>query len=134
MTRAARPGGLAAAFGVGSHGAFAMLIAALALGACTTAPPSGPRLVASPGKDKSVAAFRQDDTDCRQAAAQTIGAESRPQPAEGTQQQRYDASYAQCMCAKGDTVARAYPPMPLVTIGLLSSVGMGSAGVGGGHH
>lgn len=119
-----------------------MLLAALALGACTTAPPSGPSLAASPAKGKSVAAFRQDDTDCRQVAAQQIAAEAQPQgaggaptarPTAGTPQQRYDASYAQCMCAKGNDIARRYVGLPLVTIGLLSSVGMGAAGHGSGN-
>jgi hypothetical protein len=121
----------------------AMLLAALALSACTTAPPSGPSLAATAGKGKSVAAFRQDDTDCRQVAAQRIAAEAQPQaaagapasgPVAGTPQQRYDASYAQCMSEKGDRVARVYRFPSLVTIGLLSSVGMGAAGVGSGHH
>ncbi|MGO8917461.1 MAG: hypothetical protein ACLQJR_16260 [Stellaceae bacterium] len=121
----------------------ALLLAALALGACTTAPPSGPSLVATAGKDKSVATFRQDDADCRQVAAQRIAAGAPTQPAEGapaaapvagTPQQRYDASYAQCMCAKGDTIERRYGAYPLVFIGLLSSVGMGAAGHGSGNH
>jgi hypothetical protein len=113
----------------------AVLLAALALSACTTAPPpSGPSLTAIPAKGKSVAAFHQDDTDCRHVAAQQIAAEAQPHAAGGTPQQRYDASYAQCMSQKGDTVARVYRFPSLVTIGFLSSVGMGAAGVGGGHH
>ncbi len=112
----------------------AVLLTALALSACTTAPPSRPSLAATPAKGKSVAAFRQDDTDCRQVAAQQIAAEAQPQAAGGTPQQHYDASYAQCMSQKGDTVARVYRFPPLVTMGLLSSVGMGAAGVGSGHH
>jgi len=112
----------------------AVLLAALALSACTSAPPSGPSLAATPAKGKSVAAFHQDDTDCRQLAAQQIAAEAQPQAAAGTPRQRYDASYAQCMSQKGNMVERVYRFPPLVTIGFLSSVGMGAAGVGGGHH
>lgn len=112
----------------------AVLMAALALSACTTSPPAGPSLATTPAKGKSVAAFRQDDIDCRQAAAQQIAAEPQPQAVGGTSQQRYDASYAHCMSQKGDTVARVYRFPPLVTIGFLSTAGMGAAGVGGGHH
>jgi hypothetical protein len=124
----------AASSGKGATGAGAVLLAVLALGACTTAPPSGPSLAAAPGKGKSVAALRQDDTDCRHAAAQQINAEPQPKAAGGTPQQRYDASYAQCMSQKGEMVARVYHFPSLVTIGFLSSAGMGAAGVGGGHH
>ncbi len=118
-----------------------VLLVALTLGACATAPPSGPSLVAAAGKDKSVAAFRQDDADCRQVAAQRVAGAAPTQPTEaapaaapvaGTPQQRYDASYAQCMCAKGDAIERRYGAYPLVFIGFLSSVGMQAGGHGGG--
>ncbi len=52
----------------------------LALGACAVAPPAGPSVMALPGKDKSFAAFEQDDIGCRQFAAQRIGVTS-PQEA-----------------------------------------------------
>lgn len=124
MIPAARSAGLAAAFG----------LAALALGACTAAPPDGPRLVASPGKDKSEAAFRQDDVDCRQVAAQAIAAQAPPEPAEGGPRQRYEQSYGQCMSAKGNTVERRYPYPSLLATGLLPLGGTGPAGVGSGQH
>jgi len=124
----------AARSGKGATGTGAVLLAALALCACTTTPPSGPSLAAIPAQGKSVAALRQDDADCRHAAAQQIAAGAQPQAAAGTPQQRYDASYAQCMSQKGDTVARVYRFPSLVATGLLSSVGTGPAGVGSGHH
>ena len=46
---------------------------ALALGACTVAPPPGPSVMAMPGKDKSFEAFQQDDIACRQYAWQQTG-------------------------------------------------------------
>jgi hypothetical protein len=125
------------------HLSRATLLAALALAACATVPPSGPSVVATAGKDKSAAAFLQDDAECREVAARQIAAELPARPTEGgpaaapvagTPQQRYDASYAQCMCAKGDSIARRYVGLPVVTIGLLSSVGMGAAGHGSGNH
>jgi hypothetical protein len=51
----------------------ALLAGTLALGACAAAPPPGPSVMALPGKDKSFAAFQQDDVSCRQYAAQQIG-------------------------------------------------------------
>jgi len=49
------------------------LCGALALGACTVAPPTGPSVMALPGRDKSFGAFRQDDAVCRDYADQQIG-------------------------------------------------------------
>ncbi|MGH7041094.1 MAG: glycine zipper family protein [Acetobacteraceae bacterium] len=46
---------------------------ALALGACAVAPPTGPTVMALPGKDKSFATFRREDAGCRQYADQQIG-------------------------------------------------------------
>jgi hypothetical protein len=48
-------------------------VTALALGACTVAPPPGPSVMAMPGKDKSFEAFQQDDIACRQYAWQQTG-------------------------------------------------------------
>jgi len=45
------------------------LIATLSLSACTVAPPSGPTLLATPGKGKSYDQFRYDDYRCRQYAS-----------------------------------------------------------------
>ena len=47
--------------------------AVLALGACAVAPPSGPTVMALPGKDKNFAAFQHEDAACRQFADQQIG-------------------------------------------------------------
>ena len=45
----------------------------LALGACTTLPPSGPSVMVLPGTGKSFDQFRFDDDGCRQFAAQRTG-------------------------------------------------------------
>jgi Glycine-zipper domain len=56
-----------------SHGA--VLLAALVLAGCVTAPPSGPSVLVLPAKDKTFAQFQQEDATCRQfASAQTGGA------------------------------------------------------------
>jgi len=49
------------------------LAAALTLGACAVAPPTGPTVMALPAKDKSFEAFQQDDMTCRQYAAVQTG-------------------------------------------------------------
>jgi hypothetical protein len=49
------------------------IIAALALAGCTVAPPTGPNVIALPGKDKSLEAFQADDAACRQYASAQIG-------------------------------------------------------------
>jgi Glycine-zipper domain len=55
-----------------SHGA--VLLAALVLAGCVTAPPSGPSVLVLPAKDKTFAQFQQEDATCRQfASAQTGG-------------------------------------------------------------
>ena len=51
----------------------AALGTALALGACAVAPPTGPTVMALPGKGKSFDTFRQEDASCRQYAEQQIG-------------------------------------------------------------
>lgn len=50
-----------------------VLAAPLAFAACTVAPPTGPSVLALPGKDKNFAAFQQDDANCRQYAFQQGG-------------------------------------------------------------
>ncbi|MGC8475730.1 MAG: glycine zipper family protein [Acetobacteraceae bacterium] len=49
------------------------IAATAALGACTVAPPTGPTVMALPGKGKSFSVFRQDDATCRDYAEQQIG-------------------------------------------------------------
>lgn len=151
------------------------LAAMLAVAGCAVPPPSGPTVMALPGKGKDFAAFQQDDVACRQYASAAIGygtpAQAAAQsgvgsavvgtalgaaagaaigaaagnPAAGAAigagsgllagaaigtgaaaasgaavQQRYDISYAQCMVARGDTLAGppataggyAYPAYP----------------------
>lgn len=52
---------------------FAALAGALAVGACTVAPPTGPSVAALPPPGKDFARFRQEDLACRQVAQQEIG-------------------------------------------------------------
>jgi hypothetical protein len=112
-----------------NHRSLAMLIAVLALGACAAPSPTGPGVVATAGKDKGVAELRQDDADCRQAAVTQPASAPAGTPTAGTPQQRYDASYAQCMCAKGDKIAHGLAAYPLVATGLLPTL----SASGGGH-
>lgn len=52
------------------------LLGTLGLGACTVAPPTGPSAMALPGKDKSFAAFQDDDAQCRGFAMAQLGGRS----------------------------------------------------------
>lgn len=45
----------------------------MALGGCTVVPPSGPTVMALPGKGKSFDVFQQEDNACRYYAAQQTG-------------------------------------------------------------
>jgi len=47
--------------------------AALALGGCVVAPPSGPSVMALPGEGRSFEQFRNDDFECRQYAGGQTG-------------------------------------------------------------
>src|SRR5260370_10648001 len=51
----------------------AAIIGFLALSGCAVAPPTGPGVMALPGKDKSFEAFQADDAACRQYASAQIG-------------------------------------------------------------
>jgi hypothetical protein len=51
----------------------AAIILSLGLGGCAVAPPTGPDVVALPGKDKTFEAFQADDAACRQYASAQIG-------------------------------------------------------------
>jgi hypothetical protein len=54
-------------------GCAAAIVGGLALGGCAVAPPTGPYVVAMPGKDKPFEAFQADDAACRQYASAQIG-------------------------------------------------------------
>jgi hypothetical protein len=57
------------------------LLGALTLAACAVAPPTGPNVVALPGKDKTFEVFQADDAVCRQYASAQIGNASPAQAA-----------------------------------------------------
>jgi outer membrane lipoprotein SlyB len=58
-----------------------LLAGVLAVSACAVAPPTGPNVVAMPGKDKSFEAFQADDATCRQYASAQIAPASPAQAA-----------------------------------------------------
>ena len=76
----------------------AVLIAALALGGCAIAPPSGPSVMALPAEGKSFEQFQADDAACQQYASDRIG--------NGTPQQAANESGA-ASAAIGATVGAA---------------------------
>ena len=49
------------------------IVGVLICGGCAITPPTGPNVVAMPGKDKSFEAFQADDAACRQYASAQIG-------------------------------------------------------------
>src|SRR3954452_16401162 len=49
------------------------LLVPLGLGACTVAPPAGPRVLAMPPAGKDLATFRNEDAQCRDYASAQIG-------------------------------------------------------------
>ena len=79
-----------------SLGKVLVLTAALALGACATVP-SGPSVMVLPGAGKPLEQFQRDDVDCRQWAAQQMGAGGD----SWMLQRRYDIAYQQCMYSRG---------------------------------
>src|SRR5215510_14369109 len=110
----------------------ACVAVALLTGACATVP-TGPRVMVLPGAGKSFDQFQADDVNCRQFASQqtgtTTGQASTNSAVIGaavgagagllggtavgasnagesyrTVQRRYDASYMQCMYAKGHQI------------------------------
>jgi hypothetical protein len=98
----------------------------LAVAACVAGPPPGPMGVVAPGKDKSQAAFQQDQSICQQHAVAQTGYGDAPQnpadhlPADGTPPSSAggpasapippgtappgELSFLQCMAARGDIV------------------------------
>jgi hypothetical protein len=63
----------------------AALLSLLVLGACVTAPPAGPRVMALAGSGKTFEQFRLDDMDCRQyAGAQTGNQDANAVAADST--------------------------------------------------
>jgi hypothetical protein len=76
----------------------ALLIAALMLGACAIAPPSGPSVMALPTEGKTFEQFQADDAACQQYAAGRIG--------NGTPQQAANESGA-ASTAIGTTLGAA---------------------------
>ncbi len=80
-----------------------VLLAALALAGCATAPTS-PSVMVLPAPGKPLDEFRAEDLVCRQWAQQ-----------QGDTQRRFDVAYQQCMYAKGNQIpgrpsGRSAPP------------------------
>ena len=82
--------------------AFTHLSVMLLLGACATAVPTEPGVLALPGTGKSLDQFTADDTECRRRAEARTGEIASASWVD--QQRRYDYSYIQCMYVKGHRV------------------------------
>ena len=85
----------------------------LALGACAATPPTGPSVLAVPGKDKTFSQFQQDDANCRGYAQSLVGPTS---PAQAGRQSQIGGSVG------GTAIGAA--------AGALIGAAAGNAGVG----
>jgi hypothetical protein len=91
-----------------------VIAAALAVGACATAP-RGPSVMVLPGAGKPLDVFQGDDGACRQWASQQVAADS---DSAWMVQRRYDIAYQQCMYSRGHQIPGAAaggepgPPRP----------------------
>jgi|SRR5271165_977686 len=138
------------------------LVAASLISGCAAAPTYGPPFVVVPGAGKDQVAFQQDSQICQQhamaqtgygapAQASVPGAPAGSVGSAGTGLASADASFLQCMAARGDTVvpaptnyAAGYPgypygyaypyglsyPYPFYLGGFFGGIGYG----GWGHH
>jgi hypothetical protein len=79
-------------------------LALLALGACAMPPPSGPSIIALPGRDKSLEQFTGDDVKCRQFATERSTVGQTAMLSDWEMQRGYDMAYVQCMYAAGHRV------------------------------
>jgi hypothetical protein len=106
-----------------------ILIAMLALGACTAETPSGRGLVAAAAKGKTFADFRADDADCRRSVAEPTAASiaTAATVTDGSSR-RYDASYTECIRAKGYRIVQGLNDYPLITTGVLPTAGTSGGG------
>ncbi len=101
--------------------------AMLALGACAVPPPTGPTVMALPGKGKDFTAFQQDDLVCRQYASAQIGYGS---PAQAATQSAVGSAVVGTAlgAAAGAAIgAAAGNPAAGAAIGAGSGLVMGSA-------
>jgi hypothetical protein len=83
----------------------ALVVAALVLGGCATAP-TGPSVMVLPGTNKSMEQFQTEDARCRQAAAAEL---ERDKGGQVSDQKRYDMAYLQCMYAQGNQIPISRP-------------------------
>jgi hypothetical protein len=95
--------------------AFPPIALCLALGACASVPPVGPRVTAVAADNVSDKKFTQDDAACR-ARAQSV-TDKEAANGEGGLQRHYDQIYADCMMDRGHHVEapmrpRYYGPAP----------------------
>jgi hypothetical protein len=82
----------------------ALVLAALVLGGCASAP-TGPSVMVLPGTNKSMEQFQTEDARCRQAAAEELLREK----GQVSAQKRYDMAYLQCMYAQGNQIPISRP-------------------------
>src|SRR5262245_53040538 len=103
----------------------ASTLCTLLAAACSTTV-YGPGVLVLPGSGKTFDEFRFDEGDCRSHAQARLSSSEPEQDSSGSQQQRYDRAFLQCMYAKGHkvpvsgrffeekakTTARTPPPPP----------------------
>jgi hypothetical protein len=83
--------------------ALAALGGTFAIAACAVVQPTGPTVTALPAHGKNLAAFQQDDAECRNYAGVAIGP-SKAVVSEYNLQTRYNIAYTQCMYSRGNSV------------------------------
>jgi hypothetical protein len=79
-------------------------LALLALAGCAVPPPSGPSIVALPGREKSLEQFTGDDMKCRRFATERSAVGQTAMLSDWEMQRDYDMAYVQCMYAAGHRV------------------------------
>ncbi len=88
--------------------AFPLVAVCLALGACASVPPTGPRVTAVAADNVSDRKFTADDATCRARAQGVTDREAANN--EGGLQRHYDQIYADCMVDKGHHVEAPMRP------------------------
>jgi hypothetical protein len=87
---------------------FSLIASCLALGACASVPPVGPRVTAVAADNVSDRKFTADDAACR-ARAQSV-TDREAANGESGLQRHYDSIYADCMMDKGHHVEAPMGP------------------------
>jgi hypothetical protein len=86
--------------------AIAALGGTLTIASCAMGPPTGPAVVAVPAQGKDLAAFQQEDAQCRSYASTAIASTAATASGQNLQT-RYDIAYTQCMYSHGNSIMGA---------------------------